>query len=196
MKVDIIAYLLKHRHFPLEDQELISQAFTLKKYKTGEYLIKAGNVARQLFFISQGILKITIPHPESKDIVYFFMKENQFMTFLYSMYENSPCMEGLAAASYVEVYCISDVNLLKLYGSLPYLRALIDGIAQRSMADMVSNKNRYAVGDAAARYDSFLKNEPSIVKMVSLTDIASFLGITQQSLSRVRKAKLKFSHDH
>jgi len=64
-------------------------------------------------------------------------------------------------------------------------------IAQRSMAEMIINKNRYAIGDAAARYDLFLKNELSIVKMIPLVDIASFLVITQQSLSRIRKRYIK-----
>jgi CRP-like cAMP-binding protein len=189
MKDELIKYLLEHRYISFEDQQLIASAFKYKEYKGGEWLIPAGRIASHLFFVNQGVLKIIIPHPTQRDVVYSFVKENHMMTFLYSMYGHIPCLQGLQAASKAQVLSVSYHDLLILFEQLPYLRALIDSIAQLSMAEMVSNNNQFAVGDAAFKYELFMKNEPVIAQLVPLTDIASYLGITLQSLSRIRKAR-------
>jgi CRP-like cAMP-binding protein len=189
MKDELIKYLLEHRYISFEDQQLIASAFKVNEYKSGEWLIPAGRIANHLFFVNQGVLKIIIPHPTQRDVVYSFVKENHMMTFLYSMYGHIPCLQGLQAASKVQVLSVSYQDLLMLFEQLPYLRALIDSIAQLSMAEMVSYNNQFAVGDATFKYELFVKNEPSISQLVALTDIASYLGITLQSLSRIRKAR-------
>lgn len=188
MNKNLVNCLLRHRHISKEDQSLITSAFQMRKYKSGEWLLKAGAIAGKLFFIDKGILKITVPHPIEKDIVYYFMEEGQFMTFLYSMYGNIPAEQGLQAACDTEVSFISHEQLFLLYEKLPYLRALIDEYAQLSMAEMVTVKNLYLSGDALKKYQLFLTKQPVIASHVALVDIASYLGITPQSLSRVRKA--------
>ncbi|MBB6272469.1 CRP-like cAMP-binding protein [Pedobacter cryoconitis] len=190
MVKNLVSCLLQHRHISKEDQLLITAAFKLRKYKSGEWLLKADTVSGTLFFIDKGVLKITVPHPVEKDIVYYFMEEGQFMTFLYSMYGNIPAKQGLQAACDLEAHLISLEQLFQLYEKLPYLRALIDEIAQLSMAEMVTIKNLYLTGNALAKYELFLRKQPATASRVALTDIASYLGITPQSLSRIRKTRV------
>jgi CRP/FNR family transcriptional regulator, anaerobic regulatory protein len=191
MKKFLIKYLLEYRHLSMEDQKLIADAFKLRKIKTGQILIKAQKVAKELIFINKGILKITVPHPANRDIVYYFLKEHQLMTFLYSMYGNIPAEQGLEAASDGEILYISYHDLDQLYLILPYLRALIDKIAQLSMAEMVTLRNQYLAGEALAKYRLFLTKQPEVAHRVTLVDIASYLGITPQSLSRIRREFVK-----
>lgn len=183
----LIDLLLRYRHITTEDQSEILRSFQHKVIKAGDRLIAAGSVARQLYFIESGILKITIPHPKEKDMVYHFMKEGQFMTFLYSMYGNIPAQQNLEAACSSEVYCISYRGLLRLYEKLPFLKALIDEIAQLSMAQMVNAKNMYMTGDALDKYQLFMREERAVAVNVALADVASYLGMTPQSLSRIRR---------
>lgn len=110
------------------------------------------------------------------------------MTFLYSMYGNVPAVQGLQAACVAEVMMINYEQLTDLYRQLPYLRALIDEIAQLSMAEMVTIKNVYMFGEASDKYQNFLQRQPDVAKRVALNDIASYLGITPQSLSRIRRS--------
>jgi len=183
----LISYLRAHRAIPDEDQVLISEAFQLRTYKQGEWLLKAGRVARQLFFINSGVLKITVPHPASDDLVYYFVQENQLIGLLYSMYGNAPSAQGLQAATNVEVSYINDDKLLMLYEQLPYLRGLIDEIKMLTTAHMVTVRNNYLIGEALDKYKLFLQNEPAIAARVTQKDIASYLGITPQSFSRIRR---------
>ncbi|WCT13276.1 Crp/Fnr family transcriptional regulator [Mucilaginibacter jinjuensis] len=184
----LLQNILKHRIIPKDEQVLIANSFSIKRFKSSDWLIKPGTIARQLFFINNGVLKITLPHPHNKDVVYFFLKEHQFMTFLYSMYGNVPAVQGLQAACVAEVMMINYEQLTDLYRQLPYLRALIDEIAQLSMAEMVTIKNVYMFGEASDKYQNFLQRQPDVAKRVALNDIASYLGITPQSLSRIRRS--------
>jgi CRP-like cAMP-binding protein len=187
MSKELINLLLQYRHITAEEQSEILRSFQQKTLKAGDRLIKAGSVARHLFFIETGILKITIPHPKEKDMVYYFMKDRQFMTFLYSMYGNIPAQQNLEAACSSEVYFISYHDLLRLYEKLPFLKALIDEIAQLTMAQMVNAKNLYMTGEALDKYKLFMREERTVAVRVALADVASYLGMTPQSLSRIRR---------
>ncbi|GAB2697074.1 Crp/Fnr family transcriptional regulator [Mucilaginibacter koreensis] len=187
MNVELIKYLSQFHPLASSDQTVINSYFKGYQFKAGDWLLKAGEVTNKLFFIQEGILKITVPHPTEKDLVYYFMEPGQFMSFLYSMYGRVPAQQGLQAASVTSALAINYSDLQKLFEQLPYVRALIDEIAQLSMAKMVTVKNAYLVGDAKAKYELFLKDQPEVAKQVALADIASYLNITPQSLSRIRK---------
>lgn len=187
MKERLIANLLENRFISTADQVKIADKFQVKQVRNGDWLIKAGTVARHLYFINEGVLKITIPHVTEKDIVYYFMESPQFMTFLYSMYGNIPAQQGLQAATDSQILTIGMDDLMALYEEIPYLRGLIDEIAQLSMAHMVTIKNIYAGRDALDKYKLFLTKQKDIATQVALSDIASYLGIRAQSLSRVRR---------
>jgi CRP-like cAMP-binding protein len=183
----LIDYLRLFRYISNEDLSLITESFQKKHVKQGECLLKAGTVNRQLFFINKGVLKITVPHPKERDIVYFFMADKQFMGFLYSIYGNVPAQQGLQAACDTEVLVIEMENLLELNKKLPYFEGLLDKISQLSMAEMITIKNNYLIGEALDKYKLFLKIEREVAYQVALVDVASYLGIRQQSLSRIRK---------
>jgi len=187
MQETIIQYLQVFRELPDQDAQAIANCFIRVTYKTGEYVSQPGEVASKLFFINKGILKVTLPDEEDRDITYFFLKEGQLTGFLYSLYDEIPAEQGLQAACDTEIYVIAIEKLYGLFQQLPYLRELIDKIAYLSMVDMIKIKNSYLTGDALKKYELFLKTQPEIALHVMQIDIASYLGITPQSLSRIRK---------
>ena len=188
MHASLIQYLQQFKILNTEEKAIIQESFQLVKYKAGETLSLAGKVTQKLFFIAEGILKITIPNNEIRDHAYFFMEENQFMSFLYSMYENIPAEQGLEASHDSIVMQIDKKGLFILFEKLPFFRALIDKIAHLTMVDMINTKNMYLSVKSSDRYAKLLLHQPALVKYVPLIDIASYLGITAQSLSRIRKS--------
>jgi CRP-like cAMP-binding protein len=120
-------------------------------------------------------------------MAYFFLKENQFCSILNSFNNDTAAAEGIEAACDAEIIVIKKQKLLALYQKLPYLKELVTGITTQSLLDKIQLKNSYMGEDAGTRYRNFLLRQPDIALRVSLTDIASYLGITQQSLSRIRK---------
>lgn len=95
--------------------------------------------------------------------------------------------ENIVAACPTEVLSITKAGLLALYKKLPYLEKLIDQITQQALLDKIKIRNTYLGYDSSTRYKLFLIQQSDIALKVSLSDVASYLGITQQSLSRIRK---------
>jgi CRP-like cAMP-binding protein len=187
MKDLFIAYLQSFRPIPDEEQELILDAFEERVLKEGDYLFRPGQVCRELFFIRKGVAKILVPNDKGIDVIYFFSKENQLCTLLNSFNNGVVAEECIRAATDMEVSAIHKARLLELYKRLPYLGGLIDRITQQRLLDKIRIRNAYMGQDASSRYRLFMTQEPEIALRVPLNDIASYLGITPQSLSRIRR---------
>jgi len=169
------------------DEEQIVAATAHRRYKEGDVLLKEGSIAKEMFFVVSGVLKITSVNEKGNDVTYFFLKENQFCTILKSFNGQVPAGESIVAACDVEVLAIGQDKLQDLYRQLPYMKELITQIIQQRLLDKIEIRNAYLGSDAATRYQLFIMREPDIALRVPLTDVASYLGITPQSLSRIRK---------
>lgn len=187
MKSRIVMYLQRFVSIPPEDQQIIADAFSSRTYKANSFLSRAGEKADTLYFINRGMIKITIPQDEEKSVTYYFMTENQFIGLLYSYYAGIPAEQSLQAVDDAEVFTISMTSLEKLYERFTYLKDTIGRIAQLSMAEMINTRNAYLGLTAAQKYVKLLKLQPEVARTAPLMDIASYLEITPQSLSRVRK---------
>ncbi|MFL9485308.1 Crp/Fnr family transcriptional regulator [Chitinophagaceae bacterium LWZ2-11] len=182
-----INYLKLFREIPPADITLIEQALAYRELKEGDVLLQSGKIARELFFVCSGVLKILSTNEKGNDVTYFFLKENQFATILNSFNNEVPGNETIQAACDAAVIIITRERLLKLYKTIPYLKDLITGITQQGLINKINLKNSFLGEDAATRYQKFLLLQPEVALRVSLSDIASYLGITQQSLSRIRR---------
>ena len=95
--------------------------------------------------------------------------------------------ESIEAATAADVLDNSKIRLLELYQAVPWLKFLINEINQQRLLEKIKIRNAYLGLDSTARYRLFLNTQADIALRVSQTDIASYLGITPQSLSRIRK---------
>jgi CRP-like cAMP-binding protein len=93
---------------------------------------------------------------------------------------------GIQAACDVEVLTISKQKLNELYVSAPYMKDEMDRMFQRQLLEKIETRNAFLGVDAETQYKLFVERYPDIALRVSLKDIASYLGITPQSLSRIR----------
>lgn len=183
----LIKYLNGFAPIPEADQALISTAFEKRSYREGNYLFRSGHVCKERFFVCSGILRIAVQNHKGAATTHYFLKEDQFCTILKSFEEETVAEESILAAVDTEAMAIHKLQLLQLYQKLPWLQKMIDQITQQALLEKINIRNAYLGMDAAARYQTFLNRQPEIAFRVSLTDIASYLGITPQSLSRIRK---------
>jgi CRP/FNR family transcriptional regulator, anaerobic regulatory protein len=183
----LVSFLQQYRFIPPQDQQLIAEAFKPESFKEGDTLFAPGRVISQLFFIVKGVLRIMVTNEKGNEITHYFLKEHQFCTILNSFRNELIAQESIQAACNADVLEIDRKALQKLYRQVPYLEALIDKITQQALIDKINIRNAYLGHDSAERYNLFLDRQPEIALRVSLADIASYLGITPQSLSRIRK---------
>ncbi|PTR01616.1 CRP-like cAMP-binding protein [Mucilaginibacter yixingensis] len=187
METALITSLQALKALPEADKALIIGAFRPMNFKEGEFLFEGGKICREMYFIRKGVLRLVSFDEKGNDITYFFLKENQFCTNLDSFLNERPAANGIQAACDAEVMAITRAQLFELYAQLPYLKSIIESLQQQQLLQKIELQNAYHHKDAAARYQLFTQLQPEVARQVKLQDVASYLGIAPQSLSRLRK---------
>lgn len=187
MLASIAAFLQRGGAFPAPDLALIEAAWEPRQLAAGESLVEAGQICRELFFVQQGVARILAPQPDGRQVVYHFVQENQLCTVLASYTGQVPATTSIQAACPMQVLAIRKGQLEALCQQLPYLAGRMQQLQQQGLLDKMAIQQAYLGLDSAARYQQFLARQPGIALRVPLADVASYLGITPQSLSRIRK---------
>lgn len=169
-----------------ELEAVIETSFQSQTHEAGVHLIREGQHCRQLFFVESGIVR-TYYHHGIKEVTSWFYHENQFFTTWYSFLEQAPSFEAAEVLEKAVVYSITYNQVQDLYRQFPKMehfgRKLMEG--QLSFIDYYSKG--YMFLSARERYLLLLDYFPDIELRVKLGHIASFLGISQETLSRIRK---------
>ncbi|MFD0793125.1 Crp/Fnr family transcriptional regulator [Mucilaginibacter litoreus] len=187
MTSTLFTFLQQYRPIPAADEALIEAATEHRFYKKGEVLFEAGKICRELFLVCSGILRIMIINEAGNEVTYFFVREGRLCSILNSFNNGTIAKENILAVNNVEVIVLKRAKLDQLFEKLPYLKTLINQITQQALLDKIAVRNEYMGLDAASRYKTFMAQQPEIAREVPLSDIASYLEITPQSLSRIRK---------
>jgi len=173
------------------DQAAEDDLFTNLKTRTleeGDTLLKEGEVCRYLFFIHHGLAKMFFCN-EDKEFIMRFFSENVLFTAFESYLTQTPSRYRIIALEQTTVTLISYHSmeeLCKLHHSMETFFRKLVSIATVKMTKRISEMLE---DDAADRYSQFVKENNSILQRISLGDLAKYLGITQQSLSRIRAQK-------
>lgn len=169
--IDDFASVLKHR-----------------SYGKGDYLLKANETCKHLYFLQSGLIKLFFDTIDKKFIMTFF-RENSFFTELSSFNTGNPSKYMLAAAEPSNVYCIdkTDVEMLcDKYHSIERFFNKLNGFATAQMMNRISEMLE---DDGKKRYNNFISNNSDLLQRISLGDLSDYIGITQVSLSRIRAMK-------
>lgn len=187
MKYCLTSYVKVLRDLSEEDRKSLESAFQPRSFAEGEELFAGGRSCDRLFFICKGVLKIHSVNEKGMEITHYFYKENQFCTILDSFQEGTFTEVKIATACNAEVLQTTKADLTALYGRLPFMKAIVDQAIQQGLMEKVRLRNSYLGQEADHQYRLFVAQQPDIALRVAVKDIASFLGITPQSLSRIRK---------
>jgi len=183
----LLIFLGTFRPITADEAAIISRCFQPRQVKEGEYLFSGGKVCKELFFIVSGILRIVAGHEKGVEVTHYFIGDRQFCTILQSFNQESIAEDGIQACCDSHILAVSKKNLLELYRKLPFMADLISQVNQQRMLEKIRLKNAYAGQDAVERYKVFLAEQPDIAYRVPLNYIASYLNVTPQSLSRIRR---------
>ncbi|MEO0899877.1 MAG: cyclic nucleotide-binding domain-containing protein [Bacteroidota bacterium] len=186
--MDLISYLKSKKLFTEEECMSIDAAFDRAIIPKGTVIQKVNRYAKRLLFIEAGLFRIYYVE-DGKDITHFFFDENYFIAPINSIYYNKSERYEWETVEECRVKIIQYEDFLKLGEQNPKLiRIVLDFSIQ--MLDLFSQKlNLLQFQTAADRYNIFLDMYPNLSNRVSLGSVASFLGITQQTLSVIRSKK-------
>jgi CRP-like cAMP-binding protein len=183
----LIRYIMSLRPLTEEEIEVISSHFQTGHFKEGEYLFRGGRVCKKLFFIAAGVVRFVAANYKGVESTHYFVGENHFCTNLASFTNGTVAEDGIQCCCPAKVLTIEKSQLLALYRKLPFMEDLIDKAHQQRLLEKVRLMNLYAGEDSVGRYRLFLREQPEIAGRVPLGHVATYLTITPQSLSRIRR---------
>lgn len=175
---------------PLSEEaaEGLAARLQTKTISKGGYLLKNGSVCRYLFFINKGLTKTHFYH-EDKQFIMRFFAENALFTVLDSYVQQSPSAYMITALETTTVTCIAQRHMESLCKKHHCIETFLRKLVSMASVNMMKRISEMLEENAAQRYHNFVHENGDLLQRISLGDLASYLGITQVSLSRIRAGK-------
>lgn len=183
----LINYLLQFGHLNQQQIDLIKSKAIIKSIKKDEYYHEAGKIPREIIFLTEGIMRICYYNNKGEEITKYFIDENNFIADINSYNQSIPSTEYIQAIADCEYIVLTKTVLEELSMTIINWDTIIAKITAKAMAEKVNKISPMMTEDAAERYLRFLNKFPTLANRIPLSYVASYLGITQSSLSRIRK---------
>lgn len=169
------------------DWLIFSDHLIKKEFKAKTPIISEGSIAKNLYFIESGLLR-TYHLKDGKEINTYFACDKQIIATFSSFISQTPSFETLETVDDSSVYELSYHNLNKLYNTSKKFEKLGRILAEQNYLCVLDRTYTMQTKTAKEKYLDFIKSyDKKIVTRVPQHQIASFLGIAPESLSRVRK---------
>jgi len=169
-----------------EIQEIYSK-LEIVHISKNKFFLKAGQKCSKIGFLCKGILCSFIYNLTGDEVVKHFLEPNQFFTDLESYEKAQPAQLNIVAVTDTVILSISKQENAILQDKIPEWKSAQGIFASQALNQMIQMQNFLRFGSAAEQYQYFVKNYPNLARHVPLKYIASYLGITQSSLSRLRR---------
>lgn len=157
----------------------------------GEILIKEGQTVNKTFFVTKGSLRSFCVDKEGKEHTLQFAIKDWWISDFMAIYNNEPASLTVECISDSSVIEFNTQKLNEIYLKFPEFEQFQRKNFERHIVSLHKRILNQLQLTALERYNLFLKQYPNIEQHVPNYHIASYLGITQQSLSRVRAEKAK-----
>ena len=172
-----------------DDITIIQSLFVPKKFRKRQYILQEGEIAKCEYFITAGLTRTYEIDEKGLEHIVQFGLEDWWIGDLYSFLTETPSKFNIDCLDETMVLQISRPDLETLYKKVPaterHFRLLIQNAYIASTKRISSTLSK----TAEERYDDFINRYPQIDQRVPNHQIASYLGITPQSLSRIRRRK-------
>ena len=179
------------RRFPItEEQAAFAETlFIPKKVKKGEFVIREGDAARYAMFVASGCLRTYIIDNKGKEHILQFSPEDWWTGDMNSFLTGMPSRSYIDAIEDTELLLFDKVAFQKLNEYIPASAPDFQNAMQKSIVASNERILSSLSSTAEERYNEFLKKYPSLPQRVPQHMIASYLGISPETLSRIRKQR-------
>lgn len=182
-----INYALQFGNLNSQQIDLItSKSFELE-LRRDEYFSEAGKISRQVGFVVDGVTRVCYYNNKGEEITKYFIDENNLVVDIES-FDNEICSSAyVQAVTDCRLICFNKKEWQELLTTIVGWDMIVHRMIAKALIQKVERRSPLVTEDATERYLKFLEIFPNIVNRVPLSYIASYLGITQSSLSRIRR---------
>jgi CRP-like cAMP-binding protein len=172
--------------FNEEQLNHILSYFKPMSIKKNAILLEQNTVANQLFFIKKGCLRLYYVNEEGNILTRFMAFENTFLTSIVSFISREPSLEYIQAVENSEVFIIPYHEFIHLRKTIPTWDSLYIYILEYGLTVINAKLSSLITQNATERYLNLLKNNPELVQRLSNVNLAAYLNISPETLSRLK----------
>jgi CRP-like cAMP-binding protein len=176
-------------HLSAKLKEDITSIVKIEMHKKADILLREGEYCRKIFFVEKGCLRFFYYDDDGKDITHWFIFEGEFITEVDSVFQQKPSEFYLEALEDCTLNTFILTDFITLVEEHKQLTSFGFMMMMKSIIELGEKVKDLQFRSAKIRYDNLIKKHSDILLRVPLGYIASYLGITQQSLSRIRREK-------
>jgi CRP/FNR family transcriptional regulator, anaerobic regulatory protein len=169
----------------LQAQASLAERVVKKEFPKNHLILEAGKTCRYLYFITEGCAR-GFYYKDGKDITSWFAFGQDAVTSMYSFVSQKPSFENIEILEPSVLYAISYDNLQKMYLEFPEFNLIGRLFTEKYYIELEERVMSLQFLTAKERYEKLLIQQPMLLQRVTLGQIASYLGITQETLSRIR----------
>lgn len=159
--------------------------FAIKHVKKGDYLLREGQVCDRITYINTGLLR-TFHIKNGNEINTCFCMENSITSSHESFVNQIVSKEYIQAIEDATIVSLSHKNLMKLYQFNPKWESLSRLLTEKECTRLSERIDTLSFETAKEKYLHLLKKQPEIIQRVAIQHIASYLGVSRETLSRIR----------
>jgi CRP-like cAMP-binding protein len=180
-------YILKFSNLNNQQTDfIVSKASRLTIFKD-EYFSEVGKIPRQVAFVLEGIFSLYYYNDKGEEITNYFIDGNQFVVDYENFQANSPYSYDLQAVADCKLLIFSKKYWNEISNEIVDWDKIADKMYRKCLLETIGKRSPLISEDTTTRYLLFLEKFPSLTNRIPFSYIASYLGITQQSFSRITK---------
>jgi CRP-like cAMP-binding protein len=183
--------IYQHSLITTADMETICEAHKKVNFRKDDFLLKKGDIAKSYVCVDQGLVRSYVYDYDGNEITTGFIGRNEIAIDVVSLFHQVRTVEYFQALTDCSCYIIEFEEFQTLYHSIKGFNEWGRSWMSESLFKLKQRTIAMITDSAAERYCSLRSEHPQILQQAPLKHIASYLGITDTSLSRIRKEMIK-----
>lgn len=178
-----------NRILPLDEKEtvIVKDVFKERKVKKRQFILQEGEICKHNTYVLEGCFRMYLVDPNGKEHNLQFAIENWWIGDLGSFHSNSPSKLNVEAIENSIILQANKEDQLKLFTDYPKFNQIFRVLAENAMVGLQRRVLQNISSTAEERYLDFLERHPNLFNRISNVQIASYLGVTPEFLSTIRK---------
>jgi len=182
-----IEYVLQFGNLNQQQIDLIRSKASELELQKDEYYWEAGKTVKRIGFLTDGVIRVFYYNNKAEEITRYFLDENHLILSGNSIDEIYTPSEYLSAVTNCKLIVFSKQDWKEIAETIMGWETILQNITTKYHREKIARRSELISQDATTRYLDFIERFPTLVNRVPLSYIASYLGITQSSLSRIRR---------
>jgi CRP-like cAMP-binding protein len=190
MFAEFETFIKTHTALCDDDIKLIRSRAIEKVVRRKELLLQEGEICRYKMFVSKGLVRTFCTRDDGSEHILQFSPQNSWTTDPESFDNSTPSHCNIDALERSELILWTKSDFDYLFANIPGLKAYSEKLVARNLYLVRKRVLSNISATAEEKYDEFIKNYPDVFSRVSLHMVASYLGVSLKTLSRIRQAQL------